>query len=405
MDEPQRACPDGSGFQLEPWGHVFHYSLLAHQGHWKDSSLARAGAEYNRPPLAVWGRPSCIDPGLDLCSLEPASVVATALKPSGASVGHPLDRLPGRSLVLRLQETSGEATEARLRLAMPVAAAWKCDLLEEPATELTVVGGEILVPLGQFETATVVLTLDLSSSDLAVAPSSFAQPFYARWWRYNRGAEPTGWVPAVALFDADAPVRVEPGQALAPTVTLSAGYLAEPCPAKLSIDAPDGWLLETPAPDVLLLPDGFEERKLGLSIPPDAERGQYVVLARLETPHAPPSFDVLHLSVGESPGPLAEAHLETLEVDLCDPKATVRVRVRNLSRSPLSGQALLISPVESWTTHDTAARSFDLAPGAEAVLDWPLHLPARELHGWLWAMAKVMVADQLLYTDTARLTL
>ncbi len=405
MDEPQRALPDGSGFQLEHWGHVFHYSLLAHQGHWKDSSLARAGLEYNRPPLPIWGRPSSIDPGLDLCSLEPASVVATALKPSGASVGHPLDRAPGRSLVLRLQETSGEATEARLRLAMPVAAAWKCDLLEEPSTELTVSSGEIVVPLGQFETATVILSLDPASTDLPVAPTSFAEPFYARWWRYNRGAEPTGWVPAVALFDADAPLHVEPGQALAPTVTLSAGYLAEPCPAKLTIEAPDGWLLETPARDVLLQPNGFEERKLGLSIPPDAPRGQYVVVAHLSTPHAPPSFDVLHLSVTDSPGPLVEARLETSEVDLRDPKATVRVRVRNLSLSSLSGQAILISPVEAWTTHDAAARPISLGPGAEQLLEWPLHLPAKELHGWLWAMAKVMVGDTLLYTDTARLTL
>jgi hypothetical protein len=304
-----------------------------------------------------------------------------------------------------LQETSGEATEARLRLAMPVAAAWKCDLLEEPSTELTVVGGEILVPLGQFETATILLSLDLAASDLPVAPTSFEQPFYARWWRYNCGAEPTGWVPVIALFDADAPQRVEPGQALAPIVTLSAGYLAEPCPAKLTIDAPDGWLLETPAPDALLQPNGFEERRLGLSIPPDAPRGQHLVVARLETPHAPPSFDVLHLSVGEGPGPLLDARLETTEIDLRDSKAVFRIRVRNLSLSPLSGQAILISPVEAWTTHDSPMLPFDLAPGAESVLEWPMHLPARELHGWLWAMAKIMVADQLLYTDTARLTL
>jgi hypothetical protein len=129
------------------------------------------------------------------------------------------------------------------------------------------------------------------------------------------------------------------------------------------------------------------------------------VVAHLSTPHAPPSFDVLHLSVTDSPGPLVEARLETSEVDLRDPKATVRVRVRNLSLSSLSGQAILISPVEAWTTHDAAARPISLGPGAEQLLEWPLHLPAKELHGWLWAMAKVMVGDTLLYTDTARLTL
>jgi hypothetical protein len=114
---------------------------------------------------------------------------------------------------------------------------------------------------------------------------------------------------------------------------------------------------------------------------------------------------VLHVAVGEKPSALAEAAIEPAEVDIRRGTATVRVRIRNLSRSLLHGEAILLSPVEAWELYDKALRSFSAPAGQEQVLEYSLRSPFRPLQGWLWVLAKIMVAGQLFYTDTVRVDL
>jgi alpha-mannosidase len=123
IDPPTRAVPDGSGFQLEHWGHAFRYALVSHDGHWQDSGLWRAGHEYNSPPVARWGRPT-VPKGADILSCGPEGVVCLSVRPAGAAVGLPLDEPPAGPLAVRLQECAGRPVEARLRPAFSVAAAW-----------------------------------------------------------------------------------------------------------------------------------------------------------------------------------------------------------------------------------------------------------------------------------------
>jgi len=406
VDEPARSCPDGSSFQLEHWAHRFEYSLVSHDGHWRDSGLARRGYEYNRPLLAVWGEPRADGVEGDLLLLEPDSVVMTALKPAGANVGHPLDAQPtGRGLIVRVQETGGRPAEARLRTRLPVRAAWKCNLLEEPDSQLEVDDGQVLLPLGQFETATVLLETAAAGPAFHRADVPTEPPAYARWWRYNPGAAPPGFLPATVLFDVDEPLRSAPGGEVSVGLTIAAGYLFDEALVCLAIEGPPGWGVDDDGYETRLSFGGYEVRNVRLHVPADAPPGQYLVTATVTPPFGPPVSDFLHIAVGEEPSALVEAELGPAQVDVGVGGACLRVRVRNLSRSRVSGHVLLVSPAGAWELYDHAVQPVSLSPQGEATVEYPLRGPTCDLEGWSWALAKVMVAGQLLYTEAVRLDL
>ncbi|MBC7288377.1 MAG: hypothetical protein H5T86_10100, partial [Armatimonadetes bacterium] len=402
IDPPKRTCPDGSGFQLEHWGHRFEYRLLSHTGHWRDSGLWRAGYEYNRPLLAVWGTPSALEPGKDYLVVTPDSIVVTAMKPAQTCVGLPFDATsPRRRIVLRLQEASGRDTTCRISLGWPVGAAWKANLLEDIQEELLADGETIELPLGQFETATVIVELSSARPiELAVPPDR--PPQYARWWRYNRGAEPIGFVPASILVGDGQPCRVKRSETLRLNVTVAAGYISQPLEGHVLLDVPDGWRADPTEWTVRLEPEGFETCEVAVEVPPSAAPGQYVLAARLRLAAGPEIYDIAHLALGEEPGALFEAVLEPAVLDLQE-TGTLRVRIRNLARTRLFGTVFLVSPVEAWPTYDRAEQEFTAEAGNETVVEYGLRAPEREMHGWLWAMAKVMAAGQTVYTDTARI--
>lgn len=402
IDGPRRTCPDGSGFQLEHWGHRFEYALVSHEGPWSDGELGRAGYEFNTALVAAWGTPKGIEAGRDYVAVGPETVVATAIKPAGASIGNPIDEpLAGNRVVLRLQECAGQAVEATVKLGWPVAGAWKCDLLENPSIELAEQDGTVRVALGQFETATVLIELDRPGPALATAAASAEPAQYARWWRYNRGAAPTGFVPAVALFDVDRPLQMRPGEQVEVALFVSAGYTAEQVRMRVTMEAPDGWVEAEPYEAVLPAGD-YEVRNVRISVPAEAKPGQYCVVAVADAGLGPVMYDVVHVCIGQEPGALFDARIEPEAVRLADGDATVRVMVRNTSQSRLWGEVTLVGPIEAWPLYDTATKALYLEPGGEKVIEYQLCRRGRELSGWVWVLAKVAANGQLMYTPAVR---
>ncbi len=80
-------------------------------------------------------------------AVEPATVELIALKRAERSDG----------IVARLVELSGRATRARLHLPVPVAAARRATLVEEPGEALETTDGAIMLDLGPHEIATIML--------------------------------------------------------------------------------------------------------------------------------------------------------------------------------------------------------------------------------------------------------
>jgi len=233
-----------------------------------------------------------------------------------------------------------------------------------------------------------------------------AAPQYARWWRHNRGAEPLGFVPAVPLFDLDGPVRAEPGDTLEAKLFISTCYLSREARAKLHVELPTGWQASGDLPDLVTMsPNRYESCRLRLTVPPDAEAGQYLIYAWLHPPFGPAFYDVLHVAVAEEPGAIVEAAITPQAISLKQANPSLRVGVRNLARTRLVADAVLIAPVEAWPLIERSTQALDIAPGGEAAVEYPLRQLCHALEGWLWALAKVAAAGQIVYTEAVRIDL
>ena len=83
------------------------------------------------------------------CRIDaPDEVVMTALKPG----------MDGRSVVVRLWNTGANSASAVIHPATPVAAAWLCNLNEEPSAQLSLTHEGVPVEVPPFGLATVNLT-------------------------------------------------------------------------------------------------------------------------------------------------------------------------------------------------------------------------------------------------------
>jgi alpha-mannosidase len=130
--------------------HELLYSILPHRGDWKAADVTRRGFEFNNPliartPLVHAGT---LPPVRSFVKAGPAGVIVSALK---KEMGY-----AERGLILRLYETRGEKTEARIELPWPVEAR-EADLIER-ASDKTVGSGQVLsVPLAPYEIKTIRL--------------------------------------------------------------------------------------------------------------------------------------------------------------------------------------------------------------------------------------------------------
>jgi alpha-mannosidase len=119
--------------------HAFAYALLPHAGGWQDGGVVAEAAAFNSPIRwsdAAPGSWASVDGGLVLDTIKRAE--------------------DSDALVLRLYEPHGGRGEARIRLARPVAAAARANLLEDEGEPLELRDGEIVVPFRPWEIVTVV---------------------------------------------------------------------------------------------------------------------------------------------------------------------------------------------------------------------------------------------------------
>ena len=166
IDGDRRTAPDGSSFAWQHWSHTFEYALAAGPGDWRTAGFNLIAEDYNHDLIAVTGgagQPSGAghESGAGL-SVEPATVTVSALKPRGNPLAAERTRAltdavtDDATVTVRLRETSGRATTARVRLSGgEVSAAWLTDLLEESdGAPLPVEHGAVVVDMPAFGTVT-----------------------------------------------------------------------------------------------------------------------------------------------------------------------------------------------------------------------------------------------------------
>jgi alpha-mannosidase len=438
IDGDRRTAPDGSSFAWQHWSHTFEYALASGPGDWRAAGLSAAAEEYNHDLVAVVAAAQA--PAASLLSVTPANVTVGAVKPRGnplASGRTGALQAPGEQaeVTVRLRETSGRPTTARLRLAAGVSAAWLTDLLEEPdGAPLRVEeadGGTVVVDMSAFETVTLVVRTasgtpapgDAAGDVVGDARSAEpVQPVYARYWLHGKGPAPAGNLPVAVHLSPTRVALTESGDSA--TLTLTVGCATEPASGQVELDVPGG-ITVAGADDLRyeLAPGGYAAWELTVRAAQETAAGRYFVGARIRDglgyliedtamvavgerrwpdPELPPE-ETLELLQADYGAGAAEVALEVLTPELRlapGGQGELRVRVTNGLACELRGEAQLVSPFGTWTMLGPWTQGFAAAPRASVTLPFTVSVPATERHGsrW-WALVKVMYYGRVRYTE------
>ncbi|HSA96244.1 MAG TPA: glycosyl hydrolase-related protein, partial [Acidobacteriota bacterium] len=130
--------------------HELLYSLLPHRGDWKAAEVTRRGLELNAPLIA---RAPLVHAGAlpavhSFIRVGPPNVILSALKKEMGYYAY--------GDIVRIYETNGQKTEARLEFPWPVVAD-EADLIERPTGKALGSGTSIVVPLAPYEIKTLRL--------------------------------------------------------------------------------------------------------------------------------------------------------------------------------------------------------------------------------------------------------
>jgi alpha-mannosidase len=366
IDGDRRTAPDGSSFAWQHWSHVFRYALASSgaAAGWREAGFSASAEEYNHDLVATVTRGTSPAPALaggtdGLMAVDGApNVTLSALKP----VGNPLAAGwpgtppgPPREVTVRLRETDGLASLARLRLSPGIEAAWRSDLLEgqpgagPPADQgggeaggesgdgtsaLTVSDGTALVPMQPFETATLRVRLAgpapgpaAGAAGARTGPAEPAQPGYARYWLHGKGPAPAGNVPAAVHFS---PTRVtldeagqagEAGDGSRVELTVACGPAGGR--GEVSLLVPDGLTASVAGQDgslgdaggtlrYELGPNEFAAWDVTVGARPGTPGGRYFLTARIDDGPGQALEDTTLVTIGEAGGPDPELDPEEL---------------------------------------------------------------------------------------------
>ena len=379
IDGDRRTAPDGSSFAFQHWSHTFSYALATSgaAGDWRTAGFSAAAEEFNHDLTAVVGPASWPAAGVTAahpdglgCVEGAPNVTLSALKPVGNPLAAGRPGTPARSpreVTVRLRETDGLLSVARLRLAAGIEAAWRSDLLEERHGEelplsygtagvrtLTVSDGTAFVPMQPFETATLRVRLADGPAG-PVAPGGEAeaggeagaaaeaggeagaeaaagagrpepvQPVYTRYWLHGKGPAPAGNLPVAVHFN---PARVTLGGATAdgPALTLSVACGPAAAAGELELLVPDGLAVAVAGGSAArplrydLAPNGFASWEVSVSAAPGTPPGRYFVTARISDGHGQQLEDTALVTIGEpgvpDPGLPPEELFSRLQSDL-----------------------------------------------------------------------------------------
>jgi alpha-mannosidase len=428
IDGDRRCAPDASSFAWQHWSHTFEYALASGPGDWRIAGFNPLAEDYNHDLIAVAVPGDASPAGAGLLSVEPANVTVSAVKPRGNPLASGRTRAladaagQDAAVTVRLRETSGQATTARLRLAREISAAWLTDLLEESDdAALPVEDGAVVVDMPAFGTVTVVLRTG-SSAAAGTAGAEHVQPVYTRYWLHGKGPAPAGNLPVAVHFSPTRVALANPGDAATLTLTVGAG--AESASGAVELVLPAG-VTVTPGQDLRyeLAPGGYAAWDLTVQVPPETAAGRYFVAARIRDDLGHLVEDTTMVAVGErcwpDPDLPPEQALELMQADYCAGAAEVDlavltprlrlapggqgellVRVTSGLASELHGEAQLLSPFGTWEMLGPWTQGFSTAPGTSTVLRFGVNPPVTARHGtqW-WTLVKVMYYGRVRYTQ------
>ena len=133
--------------------HRFTYSLLPHEGDWREAQSVRRAYELNVPIVCVAGRKkaatSSVEPATDVTNFsfiqtDCSHVIVETIKPAE----------DGDGLIVRLYEAHNQRGRGTLTFATSIQSAQECNLLEEPLGDVAYQGKTLSFQVRPFEIKT-----------------------------------------------------------------------------------------------------------------------------------------------------------------------------------------------------------------------------------------------------------
>jgi alpha-mannosidase len=460
INPPRRTAPDGSNFQFQHWSHTFDYALIGSPGDWRAGRAVQAGHEFNNPLLVrvLDAHSGDLPASTSFASVEPSTAVMTVLKPAG----DPLARMAApdvdaaAGVTMRLYESSGAATKARVSFFAPLRDAAASDVLEATSQPLAAIDGGFAADLGPYAIATLTAVPQLNARAPG-APSASgvdtdavelasriepAQPVFSDYWMHNKGPAPIGYAPVAVQI---APGRVAGTGPFHLPISVASERTDVPAAGTVSLLVPDGWTAEPGERIFRLAPGAHLAFAASVAPAPSAPAGRYFVAARVAEESRQVYEDVVTIDFdpaaanGEDadasvrspslslaieramrltglhtgnadPAPAAELGGE-LEAELSATElviepgrpAELRVRLRNTVAGEIRGEAQIISPHETWPLITPWTQGFSVTAGGETTVAFSIVSPLGFHGGDYWALVKLMYFGRLLYTESVRI--
>jgi alpha-mannosidase len=423
-NEPRRTAPDGSGFQLQHWTHVFDYALVSGDGDWRRAEIPARSAEFSHPLIAVTPRKPA--GGLaavgSLLQVEPTggvqvgAVQVGALKAAGNPLAHGSARPVDPGLVaMRLVETTGAETGVVIGSGLgAVCDVQSASLLEQPrqfTRQVKLHGFEIATVLARLEMPKL-LTDPLDRGTTLAPEAEPAQPLYARYWLHNRGPAPLGGLPVVAHLHPQW-VTVEPGSDVVLRLTAASDCTDRVLDGVVRLLCPDGWSATPATLPFTLRPGEHLEADVAVRMPASAQFGLYPVRAQLSVTGegVPPAWrqvveDVSIVAVGA----VRDHQLVYLvdgptDVELAaGDSARLVVSVGTQACADLALEAHLISPWGTWEWLGPAALGAVLPAHGIVDLGFDVTPPEWLEPGQWWALVRIGCAGRLAYSPAVKVT-
>ncbi|HNV22180.1 MAG TPA: hypothetical protein PKM22_11040, partial [Candidatus Hydrogenedentes bacterium] len=323
--------------------HVFRYALYPHSGDWRKANTQRAAHEFNFPLLAREVKPggkAPLPPEQAFLTVSPANVILEAMKPFGnplAAFQRTQASNAAEGITLRLYDTEGRDTNARITFAGGMSRAWLSNLLEEESRVLPIRENGLDVPVPPFSIETVGFVPNApgpKTGRRVLGPEAeTVQPVWVRSWEHDAESLPMGYGAVTCTLGRD--VREEEdGRTLRVKVNAVNDYTDAGIAVTASVSAPQGWQVSPGAVAFELAALGHDTKELRITRPAPDAPGQ----VKLRYEFDGQTFQDV-LEIGEA---------FDLEMEAAHEEGEIVVRLTNPSREDIDGEVALVAPLEAW---------------------------------------------------------
>lgn len=331
----------GAKLVPERKSHIFTYSLLPHQGSYREAQLYRRALEKNDPLFAVTEFTRAADAALpESMSLVSAddNVIVTAVKaggyPSASMKGVPGGLLK-RGIALRCFEHNGLAADAKIRLGFSAESAARGNLLEEELTALGVENNTIMLQMTPHDIETVVIAPAAAAvregKAQIGAAAEITEPTYIRSWEHDLGTMPMGYLSLCAVIGRN-PRQIDERR-FEIEVSVANNHTDMEAGGTARLLLPAGWTADAERIDYSLAPGACAVRRVTVEKPSADAKG----ILRLEYGHLGQTFEDIFEVGYFNP----DLNVE-IEGD------TITVTVINDTDELLRGELAMATPVETW---------------------------------------------------------